>query len=997
MSVRSDDTEAPTSPPPSPADPAATTLLPSQPAGPDAAAPLPSVPGYEVLRELGRGGMGVVYQARQLGFNRLVALKMILAGEYAGAEERARFRAEAEAVARLQHPNIVQIHEVGEHDGRPFFSMEFCPGGGLDTCLNATPLPQKEAASLVETLARAVQAAHEKGVVHRDLKPANVLLAEDGAPKITDFGLARKLDEAGLTASGAVMGTPSYMAPEQAGGKSKEIGPARDVYALGAILYECLTGRPPFKGPTTLDTLTQVLSAEAVPPRQLQPKTPRDLETICLKCLEKQASRRYATAAELADDLGRWRRDEPVRARPIEAVERAVRWARRKPALAAAYGLLAAVLVLSGGGALWYELDRDARNAKAERDKEAAERQRQLTEKAVRADLREAARLREQGAWAKAKAVVEHAQGQLAAGGAPDLAKEVQQASADLKVVAALEEVQVAEAADFNAPKAEEGYAAAFRDYGLALDELKPQEAADRIKASIVHEQLIPALDDWIYVQGGHPTPGQAVPVELARLRDCVRLADDHKLRQQFRDLAEKQDVMELKRLAREPDVLHEPGLTLVILGMTLHDLNDAAAEDALLRRARVVYPNDFWVNYRLAQILSREGAPRNDEALGCYWTALALRPQSQSLYCDIYPILKTMGRTGEAADVAHKAVQLPGDSSKDHFILGGALDSQGEIEEAVAEYQKAIDCGYDYVGDVYWSIALLRQDQGRREDARKEFDQAAAAYRRACEQDPNDPHARCDLGQALLQQGRFTEAVQNLRHGSELAAQGKKGEPSCQLLSVAQRCAVLDAVLPLVLQGQAEPADAEATAALADAAQMPQRWLYAASARLYARAFSDDPRLMDNMDAGDPSSVYAAACVAALAAAGQGDDAGGLSPEERDRLRKQAVTWLRYMLDAWADQVDGRVLGASAAGFLGSPLGQGPLLAASALVPGRAIDSTEAAAVHRALKVWQVNADLAGLRDDAALAGLPQADQEACRKLWVDVSALLDRTAPSQ
>ena len=277
---------------------------------------LPSVPGYEILGELGRGGMGVVYQARQLGFNRIVALKMILSGSHACAEERERFHIEAQAVARLQHPNIVQVHEVGEHEGKPFFSMEFCPGGELDRKLNATPLPPAEAAALVETLAQAVHHAHERGVVHRDLKPANVLLAEDGTPKITDFGLAKRLDEAGRTQSGSVLGTPSYMAPEQAGGRSKEIGPATDVYALGAILYGCLTGRPPFQGPSALDTLTQVLTADPVPPRQLQPRTPHDLETICLKCLEKQPARRYATAAELADDLGRWRRGEAVRAQP---------------------------------------------------------------------------------------------------------------------------------------------------------------------------------------------------------------------------------------------------------------------------------------------------------------------------------------------------------------------------------------------------------------------------------------------------------------------------------------------------------------------------------------------------------------------------------------------------------------------------------------------------------------------------------------------------------
>jgi serine/threonine-protein kinase len=276
-----------------------------------------AIPGYEVLGELGRGGMGVVYRARQTRLNRLVALKMILAGSHAGEQDRRRFLREAEAVARLQHPNIVQIHEVGEADGHPFFSLELCPGGNLAGKLQGKPLPAREAARLVETLAWAVQAAHEAGLVHRDLKPANVLLAADGTPKITDFGLAKKLDGgAGLTASGAILGTPSYMAPEQAGNRTKAVGPAADVYALGAILYECLTGRPPFQAADALDTVLRVVSEEPAPPRRLNPACPRDLETVCLKCLRKEPAQRYASARALAEDLQRFGRGEPVAAHP---------------------------------------------------------------------------------------------------------------------------------------------------------------------------------------------------------------------------------------------------------------------------------------------------------------------------------------------------------------------------------------------------------------------------------------------------------------------------------------------------------------------------------------------------------------------------------------------------------------------------------------------------------------------------------------------------------
>jgi eukaryotic-like serine/threonine-protein kinase len=308
-----------------------------------------AIPGYEVLCEVGRGGMGIVYQARQTALDRLVALKMVRAGG-----DWSRLRAEAQVVARLAHPNIVSVYDVGEHGGLPFVAMEFCPGGSLDEKLRGATLPPAEAAGLVRTLARAMHAVHSRGVVHRDLKPSNVLLAADGTPKVTDFGLAKRLDlDAGPTQSGAILGTPSYMAPEQAGGHAHRIGPAADVYALGAILYELLTGRPPFKSATVMDTILQVVNDEPVPPTRLQPKLPRDLEAVCLKCLEKEPERRYASAAELADDLGRFLAGEPTRARPARWPGRLLRWARRRPAVA---GLLLAVLLvglLGLGGVLW--------------------------------------------------------------------------------------------------------------------------------------------------------------------------------------------------------------------------------------------------------------------------------------------------------------------------------------------------------------------------------------------------------------------------------------------------------------------------------------------------------------------------------------------------------------------------------------------------------------------------------------------------------------------
>jgi serine/threonine protein kinase len=307
----------------------------------------PQIPGYEIIEELGRGGMGVVFKARQVALNRLVALKMIRDPLLANPDDLRRFRREAEAVAHLQHPNIVQIYEVGEHDGQPYFSLELIEGGGLDRKLARELPPPREAAHLVETLARAIHTAHEKGIIHRDLKPANVLLVSGGLstspgvatpglathqPKIADFGLAKRMDDAmPVTRTGEALGTPSYMAPEQAAARANQVGPLTDVYALGAILYEMLTGRPPFRGVSPLDTLAQVRSDDPVPPRRLQPKVPRDLETICLKCLQKQAHKRYPSALALADDLNRFLNREPIQARPLGAAARLWRWCRRNP------------------------------------------------------------------------------------------------------------------------------------------------------------------------------------------------------------------------------------------------------------------------------------------------------------------------------------------------------------------------------------------------------------------------------------------------------------------------------------------------------------------------------------------------------------------------------------------------------------------------------------------------------------------------------------------
>ena len=326
-------------PPSAQAQIATTEQLPTH-AGPDSPAPgaEPRRFGdYELLGEISRGGMGVVYKARQTSLNRIVALKMILAGRLASEADIRRFRHEAQAAAGLQHPNIVAIHEVGEHYGQHYFSMDYVEGKDLAELVRDGPLEPRRAAACVKTIAEAIQYAHDHGILHRDLKPSNVLIDASGRPRVTDFGLARPIGgDRGLTLPGTVLGTPSYMPPEQASGRRHaEVGPASDVYSMGALLYELLVARPPFRAETTFDTVVLVLGTEPAPPRRLNPAVPRDLETICLKCMEKRPARRYASAQALADDLDRYLDGEPIVARPLGPLGRLSRWARRRPALAA--------------------------------------------------------------------------------------------------------------------------------------------------------------------------------------------------------------------------------------------------------------------------------------------------------------------------------------------------------------------------------------------------------------------------------------------------------------------------------------------------------------------------------------------------------------------------------------------------------------------------------------------------------------------------------------
>jgi serine/threonine-protein kinase len=817
------------------------------------------IAGHVVLGELGRGGMGVVYQAHHLQLDRIVALKMILAGGHADASQRQRFQSEAQAIARLQHPNIVQVYEVGEHEGLPYFAFEYCGGGSLGQKLAGTPLPPKQAAALVESLARAMHAAHQKGILHRDLKPANVLLAADGTPKITDFGLAKKLDEAGQTTSGAVVGTPSYMAPEQAAGNLPAIGPASDVYALGAILYECLTGRPPFRAAHALDTLLQVVHCEPVPPRQLNGQVPRDLETICLKCLHKLPARRFGSALALADDLRRFGAGEPIAARPVGRLERAVKWVRRHPARALAAAVLLASALALTAGLFWYQdeqnrlaLDEHRRIAEAERklalaedaighalDQAADERRKLLAilhePGGVFALLNDPARW--QGHVSAAQAALERAEALRAnaEGGAgdtvgarlADLQALVRQDHDERLLAVHLEKIHLdtAEwvAGQFDVAKATQGYAQAFAGAGFAVLEKPAAAVAARLRAAPIREQLVAALDHWAWVEYVVGDP-QRVDALLAVSR---RADPDPAWADRLRHLDVWRDDRALAELAREAPVARRSPQLLWLMG---HMLGlDKPAGLAWARQTQAEYPTDFWLNYGLG-IALRQSNPT--EAAGFYRAAIAIRPSSSAAYNNLGDALAMQHRPDEAIAAYRRAIALDADHAFAHCNLGGALLGQQKLPEAIAAFRDAIRCA-PKLGMAHSNLATALFAQGQ-------LPEAMAACREAIAVDPKCAHAHCNLGILLWSQDRRAEAVAAFQ--AAVAADPKFADAQFRLGTALTAQRKLDEAVTALKQAIAiDPNLAAAHAQLGYALAEQQRWPEASAA--LDKAITLDPK----------------------------------------------------------------------------------------------------------------------------------------------------------
>jgi serine/threonine protein kinase/Flp pilus assembly protein TadD len=939
---------------------------------------------FRLVREVGRGGMGVVYEAVQLSLGRRVALKVLPFTAALDAGQLQRFKNEAQAAAHLHHANIVPVYAVGSQRGLHYYAMQFIegqtlaalvedlrqlaglgprrpggpapslpasavPAGAADTCklaagstVHSTQGPAffRTVAGLAAQAAGALEHAHGQGVVHRDVKPANLLLDVQGNLWVTDFGLARVQSDTRLTLTGDLMGTLRYMSPEQALAWPGGADHRSDVYSLGVTLYELLTLEPAFGGLDRQELLRQIAFEEPRPPRRVNRKVPAELETIVLKAMAKAPGERYATAGELADDLRRFLADEPIRARRPTAVQRARKWARRHRAVvgAAAAALLAALAVLAGSVG-WVVRDRAARQAGVAADIEVA--------------LNAARRARGEGNWSQARAALQRADALLhhdAAG--PDLAgrvgrlqRELAEEEAAGRLVARLEELRLLQATlnndKFDLQRALPDYRQAFAEYGLRPDSMTVPEAAALLvgRPPVVRATLLAALDHWLILARFKKAP------EAAWLDRVLAEADSDPWRRRVRAARAANDRRALEQLAQEVDAAAQPPEELFLLDISLRQRGAREGALTLLRRAQDAFPGDFWINHDLGQALEQCRPPRYEEAVRFLTAAVAIRPPSAGARLNLGFAFLELGRYDEAVGAFRRSIELKPDYGPAYHNLGTALAHQGRLDEAVAALRRAAELRPGHAA-AHYDLGCALGRTGR--DA-----EAAAAYRRAIELRPDCAQAHCNLGHVLRQQGEFGAALEAMRRGHELGSRLPAWPyPSGQWLEECRRMVELEGRLPALLRGEVHPAG---PGAYREYAQLcAGKKYYATAARLWAEA-----DLAGDWEAG---YRYDAACAAVLAAAGRGVDAGRLDDSQRARWRVQALRWLRDDLAAYRELLRGAK-------------------------PGRG------ERVRQAMLHWEYDPDLAGLRDPAALSGLPAAQRQQCQELWTQVRALLTET----
>jgi tetratricopeptide (TPR) repeat protein len=884
------------------------------------------IPGYEVQALLGRGGMGLVYQARHLRLNRLVALKMLITGAYAGPQERARFQREAEAVASLRHANVVHVYDVGEHNGWPYFTMELLEGGSLAQALAGTPKPARQAAALLTTLAEAVQAAHEAGIVHRDLKPANILLTAEGIPKVADFGLARHCDGGlALTLSGARIGTPSYMAPEQVIGKSGAIGPATDIYALGAVLYEMLTGRPPFRGETAAETERQLIDDAPVAPSRFNTKVPRDLETICLKCLYKEPERRYISATALADDLRRFGEGRAIQARPLSRREQLWRWGRRNPTGAALLVTALALIGLASGGALWLVEQR------AERREEVAWRERELRNE-VGTAVSQAASFRKSFHFHEARQLLQQTRLRAERAGADDLCRRLDQVRFDLDLAEHLDtariEAATLEVGRYDPAAAEPLYASAFSEAGLGREGADIEAVAEVVRQSAVRAEIVAALDGWASI-----TPDRS---RRAWLLAVARGADPHPTRDRLRQPELWQNGAQLTRFVQESKVAELSPQLATALGRVARESGGDAV--ALLSAAQARFPQDFWLNRELGWALYQ--VHRSDEALSYYRAALALRPKTSAVHNGIGAVLHDMGRMDEAIGHLQEALRLDPENVTALTNLAHSLNAKGQMDKAIGHLQQAVRIEPKSAFR-HSNLGLALRDKGRLDEATEHFQQALGIEPRSALYHHNLGMAvwgngRLDDGIVHLQQAVNIEPKSALYHGNLGIALRDKGRLDDaighfqQALSIDPTFALIHDNLGLAMRYKGRLDEAITH---------------------FQQAVRLNPRLViAQTDLG--TSLYDVARDAVRAADSQGSDDARLGEPARADKRRQALDWLRALLE---------------------------------LTTKLQIDRT---AEGQSLTTWQTDPALASVREPAALVKLPDAERQQWQRFWADVGA---------
>jgi serine/threonine protein kinase/Tfp pilus assembly protein PilF len=998
---------------------------------------------FRLIREVGRGGMGVVYEAEQVSLGRRVALKVLPFAATMDPRQLQRFHNEARAAASLDHPHIVHVHAIGCERAVHFYAMQFIEGqtlaamiadlrqrGGRPAEAQPTtphfpeqPEPAAETApwaaastergprdrahfrrvaELGIQAAEALDYAHALGIVHRDVKPANLLVDGRGGLWVADFGLAHIQSDARLTLTGDLVGTLRYMSPEQALAKQVVVDYRTDVYSLGATLYELLTLEPAFGGCDRQELLRQIAFEEPKPPRRINKAIPAELETIIQKAMEKDPADRYATAKELAEDLRRFLADEPIRARRPGPVRRSAKWARRHPSpVVAAVVVLLMAGLLGGGAGLWWAQKRAGAEGEA------------------RAALREADRLRQEEKWPEALGAARRAKGALAGvWAAPDLRQQVEESAKDLEMALRLQEASLLGDAlkdgHFDGEACNAAYADAFEWYGLDLDNVDPREAAERLRSRSIPLQLAAALDDWAYVRSRYKLG------EWRPLAAMSRAVDPDPWRDRLRDALEGKDPRALDELTASVPSDELPPATAVFLAGLSRGTSAAGPALLVLRQVQQRHPADFWVNLELGACLAELQPPHLEEAIRYDTAAVALRPQSPGAHVNLGNALKATGQLDEAITEYREAARLNKDFAPAHYQLGAALRAKGHLDEAIAAHRQALRIKEDYA-EAHHGLGVALSQKGQRDEAIAEYrkairikndlleahvnlgfllqdkgqlDEAIAVYREAIHVKPDFTLLHNNLGNALRSKGHLDEAIAEYREavrlqkdyatayynlGLVLQDKGQLDEAIAEfreairlkkdytkahnyLGNALRMKGVLDR-LPGILKGEARPADAADCLALADLCQRRFQRRYAASARFFGDAFAAEPRLADDLSA---SNRYNAACAAALAGCGAGEDAGKLSDAERAKLRKQSLDWLRADLDAWRGLLD------KAPPVVGQKM------------------------YHRLH-----DPDFNGVRGPDALGKLPEAERKEWGKLWADVADTLaqarGKTAPEQ